>query len=514
MHAFTFAEYPGVSRHLMLAMQGGSPEEYLNGGLDWFHAGFTHDAFWERLPPGTLQGLTPLSAGWRRFGVVIGMPVAEGGPPNPRVLLRLETSPVQVCIVQEWNPARAASAWEALLIAQDALRPQRLAVPPGFLVSLMALAKLAAHQGWLGGNTPARWIPSIALAQQVLSPLLDTLMQTWLAGSTIAAARYRAQMGIRTPRSLRPTVTLFRPAEWEGLARAERPEPFLMRLLHQKGLALWRDDALWAEAQATWSEVEQAVLLGLARWDTVIAGEGAISAAELIALRECGPWLPEEPLSSQPQATAPDPSAPRRRGRAVPQVTRGPDVPVQPSIWELEGDPEAVARQISLGGQQELELWLLLAQQRAADEARRGYQRWGRGIVALTVAPHSSFAKGEVRAEYIPQAAIVAQANSSSPGDRSVVEFLRGYDPAKEFMVVLVKDDCDPRRLIAWPHERSYFSRARASRVMLPFSVRDRTNVEARCEVPDELSVKTRAARPGGATLPARQPHPEVGHPG
>lgn len=449
MHAFTFAEYSGVSRHLVLAMQGGNPEQYLNGGLDWFHAGFSHDAFWERLPPGTLQGLTPLSAGWRRFGVIIGVPEAEDGAPDPRVLLRLETAPVQVAVFQEWNPARAASAWEALLIAQDALRPQRLAVPPGFIVSLIALAKLAAHQGWLGGNTLARWLPSIALAQDILSPVLNELMQVWLAGPTRAAARYRAQMGIRTPRGLRPTVTLFRPAEWEGLVRSERPEPFLMRLLHQKSLALWRDDALWAEAQDAWSAEERAALLGLGRWATVIAGEGAITTAELIALRERGPWLPKEPLSSQPQATAPDPSAPRRRGRAVPQVTRGPDVPVQPSIWELEGDAEAVARQITLGGQQELELWLLLAQQRAADEARRGYQRWGRGIVALTVVSHSSFAKGEVRAEYIPQAAIVAQVDPGSPGDQSVVEFLRSYDPAKEFMVVLVKDDCDPRRLIA-----------------------------------------------------------------
>ncbi len=449
MHAFTFAEHPGVSRHLVIDIQGGNPEQYLNGGLDWSEAGFTHDAFWERLPPGTLQGLAPLSAGWRRFGVVIGTPEEEGGAPNPRTLLRLETTPVQVCIVQEWNPARAASAWEALLIAQDALRPQLLAVPPGFLVSLMAIAKLAAHQVWLGSTAASRWIPNIALAQQVLSPVLNELMQAWLAGPTRAAARYRAQMGIRTPRGLRPKVALFRPAEWVNLARSERPEPFLMRLLHQKSLALWRDDALWAEAQTTWSEEERAALLGLGRWDTVITGEKAVTATELNGLRERGTWLPEELPPSQPSTAPPTSSTPRRRGRAVPQVTRGPNVPVQPSIWELEGDAEAVARQITLGGQQELELWLLLAQQRAAQEARRGYQHQGRGIVALTVTLQSSFVRGEVQAEYIAQAAIVAQANRSSPGDQSVVTFLRTYDPGKEFMVVLVKEDCDPRRLIA-----------------------------------------------------------------
>jgi len=448
MHTFTFAEYPGVSRHLVIDMQGGNPEQYLNGGLDWLHAGFTHDAFWERLPPGTLQGLAPLSTEWRRFGVVVGVPDTEVGALDPRTLLRLETTSVQVCIVQEWNPARAASAWDALLLAQDALRPQLLAVPPGFLVSLMALAKLAAHQVWLGGTTPARWIPNIALAQRVLSPVLNELMQAWLAGPTSAAARYSTQMRIR-PQQPRPTFALVRPAEWAGLPRAERPEPFLMRLFHQKSLALWRDDALWAEAQTTWSEEEQSALLGLARWDTVIAGEGGITATELIGLRERDPWLPEEPSSSQPQTAPPDPSAPRRRGRTVPQVTRGPDVPVQPSIWELEGDAETVARQITLGGQQELELWLTLTQQRAAQEARRGYQRQGRGIVALTVTPQSSFVWGEVQAEYIAQAAIVAQANRSSPGDQSVVTFLRTYDPGKEFMVVLVKEDCDPRRLIA-----------------------------------------------------------------
>jgi hypothetical protein len=38
--------------------------------------------------------------------------------------------------------------------------------------------------------------------------------------------------------------TPFRSAEWEGLLRAERPEPFLLRLLHAKSLSLWRDAAL------------------------------------------------------------------------------------------------------------------------------------------------------------------------------------------------------------------------------------------------------------------------------
>jgi hypothetical protein len=190
-------------------------------------------------------------------------------------------------------------------------------------------------------------------------------------------------------------------------------------------------------------------MLGLARWSSVISGEGSITAAEMSGLRESGPWLPEEPAARQQGAAPPDPTAPRGRGRAVPQITRGPDVPAQPSIWELEGDAEAMARQITLGGQQELELWLALAQQRAAQEARRGYQRQGRGIVALTVTPQSSFVKGEVRAEYIAQATIAVQANRSSPGDQNVLTFLRSYDPTKEFMVVLVKDDCDPRRLIA-----------------------------------------------------------------
>jgi hypothetical protein len=65
----------------------------------------------------------------------------------------------------------------------------------------------------------------------------------------------------------------------------------------------------------------------------------------------------------------------------------------------------------------------------------------------------------------------------------------------------------------AWRHERSYFRRARASRVMLPFTVRDRANQEAQREVADELSVETRAVGAGGATLSARQSRAEVGHP-
>jgi len=449
MHAFTFADHLGVSRHLVFDMQGGNPEHELNSGLDWLHVGFTHNAFWEGLPPGTLQGLSELPAGWRRFGVVVGVPDDEVGKLDPRTLLRLETTSVRVCIFQEWNPARAASAWDALLIAQDALRPQRLAVPPGFLVSLLALAKLAAHEGWLGSNALDRWCPNIDLAQRVLSPVMDAMMQAWLARPTKAATRYRAQMRIPQTKAPRPTFTLFRSAEWEGLLRAERPEPFLLRLFHEKSGRLWRDAALWAEAQAAWSEEERAAMLGIARWGGVVSGEEGITVAELIRLRESGPWLPEEPPARQPATVPPDPTAPRPRGRAVPQITRDPDVPVQPSIWELEGDAEAVASQITLGGQQELELWLALAQQRASCAARRGFQRQGRGIVALTVRPQSSFARGEVRAEYIPQAAVVAQANRSSPGDQNVVTFLRSYDPAKEFMVVLVKEDCDPRRLIA-----------------------------------------------------------------
>lgn len=449
VNLFTFGEYVGVSRHVVFDLRGGNPEQYLNSGLDWLHVGFTTTSFWNNLPAGLLQGLAPVPAKWRRFGVIVGTPETEAGEPEPDVLLRLQTSTVQVAVFQEWNPARAASAWEALLTAQEALRPQRLAVPPGFVVSLIALAKLATHEQGRGSNILARWRTNIAIAQHVLNPVMDTMMQAWLAGSSRAAARYRALMRLKAPKPFRPDLALFRPAEWENLTQAERPEPFLMRLFHEKSLALWRDDALWARAQATWSDEEQAAMLGLARWDSVIAGQGGITPAELIGLRERGPWQPEAPPVRQPPVPPPDPSASRRRGRAVPQITRAPEVPVQPSIWELEGDAEAVARQITLGGQQELELWLALSLPRAVEEARRGYQRWGRGIVALTVAPHSTFAKGEVRAEYIPQAAIVAQVEPGSPGDRSIVEFLRSYDPDKEFMVVLVKDDCDPRRLIA-----------------------------------------------------------------
>lgn len=449
VNLFTFGEYVGVSRHVVFDLRGGNPEQYLNSGLDWLHAGFTTTAFWDSLPAGMLQGLAPVPAEWRRFGVIVGASETETGGPEPGVLLRLQTATVQVAVFQEWNPARAASAWEALLTAQDALRPQRLAVPPGFVVSLIALAQLAMHEQRRGSNVLARWRTNIALAQHVLNPVMDTMMQAWLAGSSRAAARYRALMRLKAPKPFRPDLALFRPAEWENLTRVERPEPFLMRLFHEKSLALWRDDALWARARANWSEEEQAAMLGLARWDSVIPGQGGMTPAELIDLRERGPWQPEATPVRQPPVPPPDLSAPRRRGRAVPQITRAPEVPVQPSIWELEGDAEAVARQITLGGQQELELWLALSLPRAAEEVHREYQRWGRGIMMLSVTPESSFRKGEVRAEYVSKADVVAQSNDSSPGDRSVMEFLRSYDPDKEFMVVLVKDDCDPRRLIA-----------------------------------------------------------------
>ena len=224
-----------------------------------------------------------------------------------------------------------------------------------------------------------------------------------------------------------------------------------MRLLHETSRALWHDAAMWSQACREWSGDEVAAMLGLSRWDTAIRGEGPIDEAELRHLRETNPEAPQRPPpASQPQRALQEPAAQRQRGRAVPQIIRAPDVPAQASIWELEGDAEAAATQFTPGGLQELELWLLFSQQRAAHEARRGVQTQGRGIVALQVEPTSTFEKAQVQAEYVPKAAVVAQANvTTNAGDRKVVAFLRTYDPDTHFMVVLVKDNCNPRRLIA-----------------------------------------------------------------
>lgn len=100
MHASTFGVYPGVSRHLAVDFQGGNPAHARNAGLDWRHAGFTHDALWDRLSPGTLPDLPPLPATWWRFGVVIGAPEAEGAL-DPDVLLHLQPATVQVMVFRE-----------------------------------------------------------------------------------------------------------------------------------------------------------------------------------------------------------------------------------------------------------------------------------------------------------------------------------------------------------------------------------------------------------------------------
>jgi hypothetical protein len=448
MDACIVAAHMPFSRHLVFDVQGGNPEHYLNAGLDWLHASFTSSAFWEHLPPGTIAGLSPLPQGWQRFGIAI---TTANDELDPQTLFAISAAPLKVCVYQEWNPVQAPSAWQAMLIAQDAIRPQMLSVPPGFLVSLMALAKLAAHQTGMGSNSMARWRENIAVAQRVLSPVITTMMQAWLAGPSKAAARYRAQAGIRRSHEVPPKLTFFGPSEWGGLRKAERPEPFLMRLFHEKSTALWRDAELWAQARVHWSDDELAAMLGVSRWDTIVEGEGVIRLPELRHLRDTHPGEPErQSPAQQPQSVQTAASAPRQRGRAVPQISRALDMQVQPGLWELDASAEASARQVTPGGQQELELWLLLARQRAAHEARRGFRTQGRGIVALSVDPQSTFTKGQVHAEYVASADVIAQASGRPhAGDRSIVEFLQTYDPEQQFLVVLVKADCDPRRLIA-----------------------------------------------------------------
>lgn len=448
MQASLFAVCEGVSRHILIDLQGDDPEATLLSGIDWSCVGLSREAFWETLPKlRGAQRLPALPPGWQRIGMHVGTPLGD------RQLFQdagFSPRTVQLALFHEWNAAQGTTAWEALLRAQDTLRPTRLSVLPPVIVSVMALAKLGAHQFGLHSNAVARWLPNIALAERVLSPAVEQMMTAWLRGSSAAAARYRAGLSGVTPKRGLPTLRLFPKAAWEGLVAAERPEPFIMRLLHDTSEALWRDPAAWARAEADWSEDEVAAMLGLSRWDTVVPGDGPIGAAELRHLRATNPEPP--PRSAPPTAPVNTPSdgKPKQRGRAVQQITRAPDVPAQPSLWEFAGDLEALARSYTPGGEQELQLWLVLTQRRGAEEARRGVKAQGRGLVNVTIDPASTLEAAEVRVEYVRQAAVQAQASpATSAGNRDILAFLRSYNPETHFMVVLFKANCDPRRLIA-----------------------------------------------------------------
>ena len=163
------------------------------------------------------------------MGVMVGAPT---GDDHPFGSPGLSIHTMHVGIFHEWNTARAGSAWDALLLAQDTLRPNLLSVPPSFILSVMALAKVAAHEIGVGRNAVARWLPNIALADRVLTPLIEQMMTAWLAGPSKAATRYRARTRVRAATPAQSQMRLFPQPAWAGVLTAERPEPFIMRLLH------------------------------------------------------------------------------------------------------------------------------------------------------------------------------------------------------------------------------------------------------------------------------------------
>ena len=223
------------------------------------HAGFFSDR--ARLPkPLDLGSLTP---GWREFGMI--------GHQRDREL-DLERYRVGVTawvLVFEWHPRR--SAWDALLEAQETIRPQRLSLTPDLLLPCMFLARMAHFPLTVEERGPAaQWITCAALAHTRLTPLLVGLFTHWLGGQSQAARRYRAATGAGCPihqadekRALTQWTQLVGTELLEQLSTTERPEPVIMRALEAASIQLWTDQASTVPEQ-----VKRLVrgLLPIARW--------------------------------------------------------------------------------------------------------------------------------------------------------------------------------------------------------------------------------------------------------
>jgi hypothetical protein len=224
-----------------------------------------------------------LTPGWHEFGMMSfrgGSEVTAG---------RYGAGAMAWALFFEWNPLRNNDAWEALLEAQETIRPKRTSLMPDFIIPLMFLTRMAAFPVILGERgQAAQWTYCFARSQKRLSPLVIGLFVEWMRGSSQAAARYRGLTGGGHPtlldeqkKALKRWQMIFGTDLIEAVRKAERVEPTIFRGLDAGSARLWSDSALEVPEQL----VDFAAgLLPVARWQPSPPGPGTLAEGDLESL--------------------------------------------------------------------------------------------------------------------------------------------------------------------------------------------------------------------------------------
>jgi hypothetical protein len=225
-------------------------------------------------------------AGWQEFGLMGNRPGSD------RVIGNVRVGMTAWVLLFEWNPQR--SAWEALLEAQDTLRPERLSLGPDFLLPLMFLTRMAFFPIGPGrGNTAARWTPCMASAQEQLAPLITGFLVTWVHGSSQAAARYRQSIerlpkhGIDQRQALSDWRQTFGMELLTALETAERLEPLIIRELEAASVRLWTEPT-FPVPKGTMRFISG--LLPIARWQPTPPGPREIPERASTSLETLLRW--------------------------------------------------------------------------------------------------------------------------------------------------------------------------------------------------------------------------------
>jgi hypothetical protein len=207
------------------------------------HAGFLLS--WPKFRSDTLSvELAPPPQGWSVFGLT-------GTRPGRDVEIgNLQLGAIAWFLLFEWNPVR--SAWDALLVGQDALRPQRTSLTPEFVLPTMFLARMAHFPLERGvQSVPAAWVHCFAQAQMRLLPLITGLFKEWRGGPSSAAKRYRSlsqspllPLQQEEEEALSQWQEVFGDAMLDQVHAAERLEPTIMRGLDATSTRLWADATL------------------------------------------------------------------------------------------------------------------------------------------------------------------------------------------------------------------------------------------------------------------------------
>lgn len=222
-----------------------------------------------------------LTPGWREFGMMS----FRGG--SELTIGRYGAGAMAWALFFEWDPVR--NAWEALVEAQDTIRPQRTSLTPDFILPCMFLTRMASFPIAVGERGPAaQWVYCFARAQKRLSPLIIGLFVEWMRGSSQAAARYRRLTGKGNPtfldeqqKALKRWRTIFGPDLIEAAHAAERIEPVVIRGLDEGSSRLWSEGTLDVPERL----VDFASgLLPIARWRPVPPGPNTLAEGTLESL--------------------------------------------------------------------------------------------------------------------------------------------------------------------------------------------------------------------------------------